>query len=60
MRDLYQAVTDRIVAALEAGTPPWVHPWHTQADPLPINAETYRTYRGVNFLTLAIEAAAHG
>jgi len=25
--DLYQSVTDRIVAALEAGTAPWVRPW---------------------------------
>jgi len=60
MRDLYQLVTDKIVAALEAGTPPWVRPWHTHTDPLPINAETHRTYRGVNFLTLAIEAQYRG
>lgn len=26
-RDHYQEVTDRIVAALEAGTPPWRKPW---------------------------------
>ena len=25
--DLYQSVTDRIIAALQAGTPPWVCPW---------------------------------
>ncbi len=27
-RDLYQEVTDRVVAALEAGTPPWRQPWN--------------------------------
>ena len=27
MSDLYQNVTDRIVAALEQGAPPWVRPW---------------------------------
>ncbi|MGD0108990.1 MAG: ArdC family protein [Rhodopila sp.] len=26
-RDHYQEVTDRIIAALEAGTPPWRRPW---------------------------------
>jgi len=26
-RDHYQEVTDRIIAALEAGTPPWRQPW---------------------------------
>jgi antirestriction protein ArdC len=26
-RDIYQAVTDRIVAALEQGTVPWLRPW---------------------------------
>ena len=60
MQDLYQLVTDRIVAALEAGTPPWVRPWNAATDPVPMNAETRRLYRGVNFLTLAIEAQTRG
>ena len=35
MTDLYTSVTDRIVAALEAGTPPWIRPWSgADADPL--------------------------
>ena len=42
MQDLYQLVTDRIVAALEAGTPPWVRPWNADTDPVPMNAETRR------------------
>ena len=28
-RDIYQEVTDRIVAALEDGVAPWVRPWRT-------------------------------
>jgi antirestriction protein ArdC len=27
MRDLYQEVTDRILAALAQGTVPWIKPW---------------------------------
>ncbi len=60
MHDIYTEITDRIIAALEAGTPPWVRPWGGEADPTPMNAETRRPYRGVNFLTLSIEAQAHG
>jgi antirestriction protein ArdC len=26
-RDHYAAVTDQVIAALEAGTPPWRRPW---------------------------------
>ena len=59
MHDIYTEITDRIIAALEAGTPPWVRPWGGEADPTPMNAETRRPYRGVNFLTLSIEAQAH-
>lgn len=58
--DIYQSVTNRIIAALEAGTPPWVRPWKGVIDPYPINAATRRAYRGVNFLMLQLEAAACG
>ena len=26
-KDVYQAVTDRVIAALEEGTVPWQRPW---------------------------------
>lgn len=58
--DIYQIVTDKIITALEAGTPPWVRPWQGAIDPLPINAESKQVYRGVNFITLQIEAQVHG
>ena len=31
MKDVYQNVTERIVAELEAGTAPWVRPWSGEA-----------------------------
>lgn len=59
-RDLYQSVTDQIVAALEAGTPPWICPWRRDGDPAPCNATTRRPYRGVNVLLLNLQAMTHG
>jgi len=59
MIDLYQDVTDRIVAAIEAGTPPWVKPWSV-SDFRPRNAKTQRAYRGVNSVLLGLEADAKG
>ena len=43
---LYQDVTDRIVAELEAGRVPWVQPWGQAKAPLglPTNASTGRRY----------------
>jgi antirestriction protein ArdC len=58
--DLYQAVTDRIVAALERGAPPWVRPWSQIGDAFPVNAQTRRPYRGVNFALLSLEAETCG
>src|SRR5690242_13983612 len=49
-RDLYQTVTDRIVAQLEAGTLPWVKGWSTSGSMVPMNAVSERAYSGVNVL----------
>lgn len=52
--DVYQIVTDRIVAQLEAGTVPWKQPWKTTASHAPQNLVSRRPYRGINvFLTLS-------
>ena len=64
-RDLYQAVTDRIIAALEAGTVPWRQPWKNGAtqssNPLaPRNAATGRAYNGINAMLLATSPLAFG
>ena len=60
-RDHYQEVTDRIVAALEAGTPPWRKPWDPDKSggpAMPCNAATGQRYRGINVLTLGMSAMA--
>ena len=50
MSDLYASVTNRIVAELEAGAPPWVKPWKDgrRTGIMPQNAATGRAYSGVN------------
>src|SRR5258708_5346214 len=53
--DLYQQVTDRIIAQLEAGTVPWVKPWKSTASgdfTLPFNASTRTPYSGINIVLL--------
>jgi antirestriction protein ArdC len=51
---LYDEVTARIIAELEAGRIPWVQPWGGAAcgPALPRNALTARSYSGVNVLIL--------
>ena len=53
---LYDEVTSRIIAELEAGRVPWVQPWGkvagSAAPGLPRNALTGRAYSGVNILIL--------
>lgn len=60
--ELYDHITGRIVAALEAGTAPWVRPWRSVASSgrEPQNAQTNRPYSGINFVLLSMEQAAMG
>jgi antirestriction protein ArdC len=61
--DVYTRVTDKIVAALEAGVRPWMQPWsveHTAGKitrPLRANGQSYQ---GVNVLLLWGEAMDKG
>jgi antirestriction protein ArdC len=60
-RDHYQEVTDRIIAALEAGTPPWRRPWDPDkagGPAMPRNVTTGQRYRGINVLTLGMSPLA--
>ena len=57
-RDLYQEVTDTIIAELEKGAAPWVRPWRSAGEHH--NAITKRPYRGINALLLWIEAQNKG
>lgn len=61
--NLYDEVTGRIIAELEAGRRPWVQPWGNAggaAPGLPRNALTARTYSGVNVLILWGAVIAEG
>src|ERR1700683_436819 len=53
---LYDEITGKIIAELEAGRVPWVQPWGTAAAKaslaMPKNAATQRRYSGVNVLIL--------
>jgi len=61
---LYQEITDKIIAELEAGRVPCVQPWGTvQAKAsltMPRNATTQRQYSGINVLILWGAVIEHG
>ena len=60
-RDHYQELTDRIIAALEAGTRPWQKPWDPNkagGPSMPVNGATGRRYRGINTLVLGMSTLA--
>lgn len=59
--DVYQHVTDEIVAQIEAGNPPWRKPWTggTGGVHLPVRFND-EEYRGINVLMLWARAAAQG
>jgi antirestriction protein ArdC len=61
---LYQEITDKIIAELEAGRVPWVQPWGTVAAKaslaMPRNATTQRQYSGINVLILWSAVIEHG
>lgn len=52
--NLYQEITDRIIADLEAGRVPWIQPWGSAnaGIGMPHNAVSSRRYSGINVLTL--------
>ena len=49
--NLYDEITDKIIAELQAGRVPWVQPWGTAAAKaslaMPKNASTDRRYSGL-------------
>ncbi len=60
-RDHYQELTDKIIAALEAGTAPWRRPWDKAAAggvTAPVNAATGHRYRGINLFVLGMSPLA--
>ena len=61
---LYDEITGKIIAELEAGRVPWVQPWGTAAEKAPLampkNAAAGRQYSGINVLILWGAVIAHG
>lgn len=59
--NVYQEITDAIIADLERGCAPWAQPWDSAAGAVPFtipcNASTKRPYSGINILTLWSAAA---
>ena len=62
--NLYDDITSKIIAELEAGQFPWVQPWGTAAVKAPLamprNASTGRQYSGINVLILWGAVIQHG
>ena len=56
--EIYQAVTDRMVRALEQGVVPWRTPWTPAGRPRSMS--TGSAYRGVNTWLLALASREHG
>jgi len=61
---LYQEITDKIIAELEAGHLPWVQPWGSNGVSAPLampkNTATDRRYSGINVLILWGAVVQHG
>jgi len=59
---IYETVTNRIIAELEAGAIPWTQPWKNQksGDVMPLNRATGRPYSGINIPILWGAASAFG
>jgi antirestriction protein ArdC len=61
---LYEDITNKIIAELEAGRLPWVQPWGTAGVSAPLgipkNAATGRNYSGINVLILWSAVVQHG
>ena len=59
---VFDAITNKIIDAIESGTREFRMPWHSPGRPigLPMNATTYAEYRGVNILMLWLAAMSNG
>ncbi len=58
--DVYQLITDRIIAYLESDQIPWEKPWHGGAAGRPKNLLSKKPYNGVNVFMLSMAASVKG
>ena len=60
-QSIYGAITDKIVETMQADIGSYKMPWHTSAAAsTPVNAATLAHYRGINVLSLWIDAQSKG
>ena len=57
--DVYEIVTEQVIAALEAGTVPWHQPWNAIGGE-PKSLSSRKSYRGVNTFLLSTSAMTAG
>jgi len=58
--DIYQKITDEIIAALEQGCIPWIRPWRNGEPVFPVNIASGRAYNGINIPLLWHSADKNG
>src|SRR5258708_29041861 len=58
--DVYEAITNRMIKALESGTVPWRKPWSTAAGGRPRSMRTLKPLNRIHVLLLAIAAEDQG
>ena len=52
IQEYHETVAERLIAAIEAGTAPWLKPWLPGETALPFNAVTRKQYQGINPILL--------
>jgi antirestriction protein ArdC len=59
---IYRTVTEKIIAAIKAGADKFEMPWHSadSSVSMPVNALTEAQYRGINVLSLWVDAMQKG
>ena len=61
-QDIHEQITNRIIAAIEQGAGEFKLPWHRPAGSIarPTNIQSKKGYRGINVVTLWVEAQIKG
>lgn len=57
-QNVYQRITDQVIAALDAGALTFTMPWH-KGHPRPVNVASGNPYRGINTVNLWIAQQLH-
>lgn len=60
--DIHEEITNRIIEAIERGAGEFKLPWHRPAGSImrPVNIQSKKGYRGINVVTLWVEAQLRG